>query len=201
MKSLSKDKVLRWVSGTQPQGGSGGGGGSVDVAGYATQIWTEQNYLSKEFFSSLFKAYDANGNEVLPNDTETVIDNIKAMFGFWTEQYVSALGQGSGGGGGGGASALSDLLDVEINNPTNGQSLVYDSALSKWVNADGSGVDMETVWRYLAQSSTQQIDISHLETALTGYATRTWVSDTNISQSKRHYFDDRQHQGDVRFLD
>jgi hypothetical protein len=166
MKSLSKDKVLRWVSGQQPQGGNGGGGGSVDVAGYATQIWTEQNYVNKEFFSSLFKAYDANGNEVLPNDTETVIDNIKAMFGFWTEQYISALGQGDGGGGGGGASALSDLLDVEINNPTNGQSLVYDSALSKWVNAAGSGVDMDTVWRYLSQSSTQQINYSHLSGAV-----------------------------------
>lgn len=182
MKSLSKDKVLRWVSGTQSQGGSGGGGGSADLAGYATQIWTEQNYVNKEFFSSLFKAYDADGNEVLPNDTETVIDNIKAMFGFWTEQYVSALGQGTGGGGGG-ASALSDLLDVEINNPTNGQSLVYDSALSKWVNAAGSGVDMETVWRYLAQSSTQQIDISHLTTALSGYATKQWVSDSYLTKT------------------
>jgi len=186
MKKLNREKVIRMVSGeinnrigVSSSGGSGGGG----LAGAATQAWVNANYVSIEFFSSLFKAYDANGNEVLPNDTETVIDNIKAMFGFWTEQYVSALGQGTGGGGGGGASALSDLLDVEINNPTNGQSLVYDSALSKWVNAAGSGVDMDTVWRYLAQSSTQQIDISHLTTALSGYATQQWVSANYLTKT------------------
>ena len=110
MKSLSKDKVLRWVSGQQSQGGSGGGGVSVDLAGYATQIWTEQNYVNKEFFSSLFKAYDANGNEVLPNDTETVIDNIKAMFGFWTELYVSALGKSPDGQASLFLSSLGDVL-------------------------------------------------------------------------------------------
>ena len=83
--------------------GGGGGGGGFDpsaLAGYATQEWTASNYVSIEFFCRLFQAYNGT-TAVNPNDTTTTIDNIKAMFGFWTEQYLSALGQGSGGGGGG----------------------------------------------------------------------------------------------------
>jgi hypothetical protein len=49
---------------------------------------------------------------------------------------VSALGANtSGGGGGGGASTLSDLLDVALSSPSNGQVLTYDNATGKWVNA------------------------------------------------------------------
>ena len=31
----------------------GGGGASIDLTGYATEMWTEENYVGKEFFSSL----------------------------------------------------------------------------------------------------------------------------------------------------
>lgn len=129
----------------------GGGGGSMDLSGYALQSWVDDNYLSIDFFSSLFKAYDGNAvaaNEIKPNDdlpsSQSNI-NIKAMFGFWTEKYLSALGQGTGGGGGG-SSALSDLVDVSINNPTNGQSLVYDGDISKWVNGDAGNADKLDGW-------------------------------------------------------
>ena len=88
-------------------GGSGAGGAGISsnqveqmLAGYARQEWVDNNYISIEFFGRLFQAYNGN-TTVNPNDTTTTIDNIKAMFGFWTEQYISALGQGSGGGGGG----------------------------------------------------------------------------------------------------
>ena len=174
MKSISRDEVLRWVSGPKSQGGSGGGVGSVDFAGYATQIWTEQNYVGKEFFSSLFKAYDANGNEVLPNDTETEIDNIKAMFGFWTEFYISALGTGGQQSVG---LRLAQLADVNVAGVTNGQVLTYDTTSGKWIaSTPQSGTDMATVWANLAAAdNTKQIDVSHLTTALTGYATQTWV--------------------------
>ena len=40
-------------------------------------------------------------------------------------------------GGGGGASSLSDLDDVDINNPANGQILVYRGSNSKWENENG----------------------------------------------------------------
>lgn len=83
--------------------GGGGGVSRIDLTGYATESWVNENYLSIEFFSSLFKAYDSANtpNEIVPNGGDTsAITNIKAMFGFWTEQYLSALGQNSGGGGG-----------------------------------------------------------------------------------------------------
>lgn len=42
-------------------------------------------------------------------------------------------------GGGGGSSTLAGLTDVNISNPTDGQTLVYDAASSKWVNGSGGG--------------------------------------------------------------
>ena len=48
------------------------------------------------WFRTLFKAYSSNGTEITPNAAGT-IDNIQAMVGFWTNQYISALGRGSTG--------------------------------------------------------------------------------------------------------
>jgi hypothetical protein len=42
-------------------------------------------------------------------------------------------------GAGGGATALEDLTDVEITSVANGEVLIYDSALSKWVNTSAPG--------------------------------------------------------------
>lgn len=39
----------------------------------------------------------------------------------------------------GGSSTLSGLTDVDISNPSNGQTLVYDAASQKWVNGTPSG--------------------------------------------------------------
>ena len=134
---LNQKSIVEMTKGTG--GGGVGGGGSFDpsmLAGYATQAWVNENYLSIEFFSKLFKAYDsaATPNEIKPNDTESTITNIKAMFGFWTNQYISALGKNSSGGGGGGSSTLADLLDVAISSPTNGQVLMYNASTNKWYN-------------------------------------------------------------------
>ena len=139
MKTINRDKIQRMVG--QVAGG-GGGGGSVDLSGYATQAWVEQNYISKKFFSSLLKIYngtDTDTNEIKPNaelPTNKTNVNIKAMFGFWTQQYLSSLGKNSssGGGGGGGATYIGDLQDVIISNPQSGQVLVYRSG--NWVNED-----------------------------------------------------------------
>ena len=184
-------------------GGGAGGGGSFDpsmLAGYATQAWVNENYLSIEFFSRLFKAYDsaATPNEIKPNDTESTITNIKAMFGFWTNQYISALGKNSSGGGGG-SSTLADLLDVQLSSPTDGQVLKYNASLNKWVNANesggggGGGVTSITAGTGLtggtittsgtiALSSTTQASIANGVTAYNwgnhanaGYATQMWV--------------------------
>jgi len=125
-------------------GGSAAGGGGGSIAGMASQAWVEQNYLSKAFFSQLFKAFKPGAStsdpdiEVTPNTIDEHITNIKAMFGLWTEQYLSALGQNSGGGGGG-SQTLAGLLDVQLSSPTDGQVLKYNASLNKWVNANESG--------------------------------------------------------------
>ena len=158
-------------------GVSGGGGGSdIDLSGYATTIWTQQNFVSIEYFRKLFRAFDANNNEIVPNNTSSLVNNIKATVGFWTEQYLSALGQGSGGGGGGGAEALSDLLDVELTTLQNGQALIYSSALGKWTNGT-AGVNMTQVWSALGSATNEQINVSHLTNALSGYVTTSAISD------------------------
>ena len=52
---------------------------------------------------------------------------------FYATGGVSALGLGTGGGGGG-ATALSELVDVALSNPQNGQVLMYNSSTGKWYN-------------------------------------------------------------------
>ena len=133
MKALNREKIQRMIGSTAGKGGGGGRG--VDLAGYATQGWVEQNYVSKAFFSRLFTALDADGEAVEPNDEDTAISNIQAMFGLWTEQYLSALGLNpeSGGGGGGGASYLGDLEDVNVAGATNGKVLTYQNGT--WIAA------------------------------------------------------------------
>ena len=186
--TLNQEQIRRMTEGGGGAVG-GGGGSSIDpsaLAGMATQAWVNQNYLSIEFFSKLFKAYNsANPSvEVLPNDTESTITNIKAMFGFWTEQYVSALGQNSGGGSGG-ATALTDLVDVAISSPTNGQALVYNATSGKWENQNiggGSGtlssIGLTMPTGFLVNPSTLTADGSFTVSFATGYALPT-TSDVN----------------------
>ena len=200
MKTLSREGIQRMVEGSGAGSGSGGGISSSDLAGLATQMWVNQNYLSIEFFSSLFKAYapaETTGDpdvEVTPNGGDTsTITNIKAMFGFWTEQYISALGQGSGGGGGG-ATALGDLMDVEfVGNPSDGQVLKYNGTTHKWYNgtvqsgssawADITGkpttiagygiTDAKIVNGTITLGSNSITPLT--SSSLTGYATQSWV--------------------------
>lgn len=49
------------------------------------------------------------------------------------------MGQKAGGGGGG-STTLAGLTDVDISNPSNGQTLVYNSTSGKWENGAGGGV-------------------------------------------------------------
>lgn len=148
MKQLSRLGIQRMI-GTSDFAGSGGSGGNdISLAGYATEAWVEENYLSKEFFLRLFGIHGTDENDdpvdVEPNDPDTTITDIEAMFGFWTEQYISALGQGSGGGGGGGGSdTLADLIDVELTNPAAGQVLKYNG--TKWVNSAASAGTVTSV--------------------------------------------------------
>lgn len=168
---LNRDLGQRMWGGSGGSGSSGGGGGG-DVMGGVTKAWVNQNYVSIEFFNRLFETYDSatpTPTQVLPNDLESTITNIKAKFGFWTEQYLSALGQGTGGGGGG-ASALTDLVDVTITSPTQGQALIYDGN-GHWVN----GSITPDLSAYATKAWVQQQGYI-TSSALNGYATQTWVT-------------------------
>ena len=161
VKILSRDSINRMVGRKSSVAGVGGGGGDVDLSGYATKIWTQETFVSIDFFRSLFRAYDSQNHEILPNDTTSTIDNIKAMFGFWTDFYISALGTG------GHQSVdlrLAQLADVNVAGVTNGQVLTYDTTSGKWIaSTPQSGTDMATVWANLAAAdATKQIDYSHL---------------------------------------
>ena len=75
-----------------------------------------------------------NGSQLREMDTgkDYAFD---AENGEWLEQPS----EGGGGGGGGGSSTLSGLTDVDISNPTDGQTLVYNSTSGKWENGAGGG--------------------------------------------------------------
>ena len=121
MKQLSRKKIQDMIdlnganiSSRRSSGGSGGGNG-----GGVSSAWVDEHYVSKDFFARLFTI---NGTTteggvttdvvVEPNDLDTDITNIQAMVGLWTEQYLSALGQGSGGGGGGGSILTEPLASI-----------------------------------------------------------------------------------------
>ena len=66
----------------------------------------------------------------------------KTIAGLWANGFGSFGGIGSGGGGGGGGSSyLSDLLDVGISSPSDGDILMYDHTQRKpWVNVPQSSI-------------------------------------------------------------
>ena len=160
-----------------------------------TQSWVQQNYVSKEWFRKVFRVYDEDGLEIVPNDMDSVVDNIKAMVGLWTNEYLSALGMGRDGGGT--TQTLAQLNDVQLGTLENGDALVYNSAIHKWENKQiQAGVDMSVVWAALAANTNEQINASHLATALSGYvttaalgttlqnyATQSWVNQNYATQS------------------
>lgn len=141
------------VGGRRTTGGSGaGGGGGVNAS------WVEDNFISKEFFNSLFTIHGLDENDdpivIEPNDTDTTPDSIEALFGLWTEQYLTALGQGSGGSGGGGGGALYLLADVVPNDSENpeyvygltgdpqaddGKVLTFSGTFGHWIAAEPQG--------------------------------------------------------------
>ena len=136
----------------------------------ATQKWVDNNYLSIDFFRGVFKVYAQNG-EITPNNTNllTAATNIKAMFGFWTESYISALGRGNGQAVI--VSALNDLSDVNLSSPQNGQVLAYNYQTGKWVNSN-----MPSLTGYAKQSWVQDQGYLTQHQSLAGYATQSWVN-------------------------
>lgn len=103
------------------------------------------------YFSINFKPVKINGSTVTEIDWRDIksyddFDALKSRKGFYSEEFISALGlNDNAGGSGGGSSTLTGLDDVKLNNLTlaNGQSLVYRNGY--WVNEtvqSGGGGDL-----------------------------------------------------------
>ena len=183
MKSLSREAIQRMFNGESVGAGGGGNFDPSMISGLAQQSWVEENFVSIEWFDQIFQVFDDSTkldvNGELPVDMSRM--NIKAMFGFWTDFYISALGNG---GQMGATITLASLADVNVAGVQNGQVLTWDSATSKWIaTTPSSGVDMTVVWGALAANTNEQINASHLSTALTGYATQQWVQDQHYLTS------------------
>ena len=113
-----------------------------DLTSYLTKTDATNTYLSIAFFKRLFQAYNGT-TAVNPNDTSTTIDSIKAMFGFWTEQYVSALGKNSSGGSGTTLTLnepLASINNASLGTPSeSGVGLVWDGTKWTFGRTSGSG--------------------------------------------------------------
>lgn len=112
-----------------------------------------QSKMDKTAFSKLFTALDASGNEVDPSDDTKTIASIRANFGFWGVDYVSAKGISKGSGGTGGAFALYQLVDVLANDTEDGvegaaagKALVFDG--THW-RAGDAGLNESQLYSYL----------------------------------------------------
>lgn len=188
---LSREIIQRMVTDRVGSGGGGSGGSAISIddiqgMGFATEQWVNEKYLSIDFFNRLFQAYDseATPNQVLPNDLESTITNIKAMFGFWTEQFVSALGYGPGGGGGDTLTEpLASINNASLGMPTaagqvitwNGSEWIFDipqggggggtGTVTSITAGTGLSGGTITTMGTIAISSTYQTRIAHGETA------------------------------------
>ena len=112
-----------------------------------------QSKMDKTAFSKLFTALDASGNEVDPSDSTKTIASIRANFGFWGVDYISAKGVSKGSGGTGGASTLYQLVDVLANDTEDGvegaaagKALVFDG--THW-RAGDAGLNESQLYAYL----------------------------------------------------
>ena len=136
----------------------------------------DTRYITVTFWNRLFATY--NGTTQVQANGAGLIDNLKILVGAWTEEFISALGTGSAGGGGG-VAYLSMLEDVTLTDPANGDILQFDG--QNWLNIPmPSTVDMTQVWAALATGGNQQIDASHLATALSGLFTSLAMSNNDL---------------------
>lgn len=133
---------------------------STDLSSYATKAYVDNLinglasvYVKIEWFRKLFLAFSESDIEVAPNASGD-IDNIRAMAGLWTNQFLSALGKNDDAASGGGAATLAELLDTNIpDNVPVGQVLGWDgqywrpytaldeNALANYLNSHGFLVD------------------------------------------------------------
>ena len=112
-----------------------------------------------------------------PNDPTAIYSD----YGVYSNSFISAKGkEDESGGTPTGATKLSELIDVSLSSPSDGQALVYDLATQKWVNKviETGGIDEEELAAYLTSHNyAKKSDIPSLD----GYATEAWVTGKNYA--------------------
>lgn len=133
-----------------------------------------QSKMDKSAFNKLFSALDSDGNEIDPSDGTKTVAAIRANFGFWGVDYVSAKGVSKGSGGTGGASALYQLVDVLANDTGDGvdgavagKALVFDG--THWKAAD-AGLNESQLSAFLS---------------LNGYLTQTAADGRYVTSARK----------------
>ena len=164
----------------------------VTAQNNAVKEWVNNNYISIAYFGRLFQAYRGS-TAVNPNDTDSVIDGIKAMFGFWTDQYISSLGQNDAGGSGGGGGE-GTVTRVAFSAPTGfsvsgspvtssgtialtfaeGYSLPTTAKQTTWDNKQDAINDLSTIRSNASHGQTAYGWGNHADY---NYATQSWVTD------------------------
>lgn len=130
----------------------------------------DDKYVTKEWLREVFRVFDYHGDEVIGNDIEIFghgdVREIQALYGFWSNYFVSSLGKNSSSGGGGSATTLRELLDTDI--PTSiGTGKVLGWNGSYWVPVDA--LNTTSLANYLSSNGYLK------STDLSSYATKAYV--------------------------
>lgn len=144
--------------------------------------------MDKDALNRLFTALDAAGNEVDINDTTKTIATIRANYGLWSVDFVSAKGISAGGGGTGGASALYQLVDVlansdntDVSGAAAGKALVFDgthwkagdaglneSQLATYLTTNGYLKQVTADGKYLAKTEAASLYVTKTQKIIAG---------------------------------
>ena len=97
-----------------------------------------------------------------PNENDLWL-NGKTLKRFQNGEWVAISG-GNSDGGGDSASSLSDMTDVDISSPSDGDTLVYNAATHKWESGSGGGCSclapmivsgtVDGDWQFIPEEST-----------------------------------------------
>lgn len=128
------DKIKAWAD-------------ALDLTDYLTKEEAADTYLTRAYFDKLFHLHVEGQTAIVPSDTPAAditgnAYNIEAMFGFWTEQYISSLGMNNGGGGGSGGGVVLTQPLLGINNANigtpsaAGTAIVWNGTNYAWGNPE-----------------------------------------------------------------
>ena len=121
-----------WKSNNHPTTLSGYG-----ITDAYTKTEADAKFMTIAAFENLFNALNSSGQKV-NHPYSSAVASIKALFGLWTDQYLSALGNNSSGGGTILAEPLASINTANLGMPTaSGQVITWNG--TQWIYSIPSG--------------------------------------------------------------